>query len=165
MLLIHFTGLFTRVDNLIFDIGQKYYVSPAPDDIVIVAIDETSVAQLGRWPWSRQVHANLIQRLHQENTRAIGLDIVFSEPDQHNLVADIELAKAIQKAGNVVLPVLIETTRVNGQLLETLPLPTLVEHAADLGRVHAVLDEDGIARSICLRGWVRQCGNTFHKRY
>ncbi|HEY0561916.1 MAG TPA: CHASE2 domain-containing protein [Methylophilus sp.] len=150
MLLLHITGLFTRVDNLIFDIGQKYYVSPAPDDIVIVAIDEASVAQLGRWPWSRQVHANLIHRLQQEKTRAIGLDIVFSEPDQHNLAADVELAKAIQKAGNVVLPVLIESTRVNGQLLETLPLPTLAEHAADLGRVHVVLDEDGIARSIYL---------------
>jgi CHASE2 domain-containing sensor protein len=150
VVLIHVTGLFSRVDNLIFDIGQKYHVMPAPNDIVIVAIDESSLSQLGRWPWSRQIHADLIQRLKQENTLAIGLDIVFSEPDQLNPAADIALAESIQQAGNVVLPVLLETTRVNGQLIETLPLPDLAANAADLGRVHAVLDEDGIARSVYL---------------
>lgn len=150
VVLIHVTGLFSRVDNLIFDIGEKYHVTPAPDDIVIVAIDENSLSQLGRWPWSRQIHADLIQRLKQENTLAIGLDIIFSEPEQSNPSADVALAKSIQHAGNIVLPVLLETTRVNGQLVETLPLPDLAENAADLGRVHAVLDEDGIARSIHL---------------
>ncbi|MES2579383.1 MAG: CHASE2 domain-containing protein [Pseudomonadota bacterium] len=150
VVLIHVTGLFSRVDNLIFDIGQKYHVTPAPDDIVIVAIDENSLSELGRWPWSRQIHADLIQRLKQENTLAIGLDIVFSEPDQLNPSADIALAESIQQAGNIVLPVLLETTRVNGQLIETLPLPDLATNAADLGRVHAVLDEDGIARSVYL---------------
>jgi len=150
VVLIHVTGLFSRVDNLIFDIGQKLHTTPAPNDIVIVAIDENSLSRLGRWPWSRQIHADLIQRLKQENTLAIGLDIVFSEPDQLNPSSDIALAEAIRQAGNVVLPVLLETARVNGQLIETLPLPDLAENAADLGRVHAVLDEDGIARSVYL---------------
>lgn len=150
VVLIHLTGLFSRVDNLIFDVGQKYHVTKAPDDIVIVAIDENSLSQLGRWPWSRQMHADLIQRLRHEHTLAIGLDIIFSEPDQLNPTADIALVKSLQQAGNVVLPVLLETTRVNGQLIETLPLPDMAENAADLGRVHAVLDEDGIARSVYL---------------
>lgn len=150
VVLIHVTGLFSRVDNLIFDIGQKLHITPAPNDIVIVGIDESSLSRLGRWPWSRQIHADLIQRLKPENTLAIGLDIVFSEPDQLNPAADIALAEAIQQAGNIVLPVLLETTRVNGQLIETLPLSDLAENAADLGRVHAVLDEDGIARSVYL---------------
>jgi len=150
LVLIHISGLFSRVDNLIFDIGQKSHLTAAPSDIVIVAIDENSLSQLGRWPWSRQVHAALIQRLKSENTRAIGLDVIFSESDQLNPGADIALAESIKQAKNVVLPVLLETTRVNGQLIETLPLPVLAENAADLGRVHAVLDEDGIARSVYL---------------
>jgi len=150
VVLIHISGLFSRVDNLIFDIGQKGHLTAAPADIVIIAIDENSLSQLGRWPWTRQIHADLIQRLKQENTRAIGLDVVFSEPDQLNPAADIALAESIKQAKNVVLPVLLETTRVNGQLIETLPLPILAENAADLGRVHAVLDEDGIARSVYL---------------
>ncbi|MES2546550.1 MAG: CHASE2 domain-containing protein [Pseudomonadota bacterium] len=147
---LHTTHLLSRVDNVLFDIGQKLYQSPAPADIVIVAIDENSLSQLGRWPWSRQVHADLINRLKQENTLAIGLDVIFSEPEQTNKNADSALASAIGQAKNVVLPILLETTRVNGQLIETLPLPNLTAQAADLGRVHAVLDEDGIARSVYL---------------
>lgn len=45
---------------------------------------------------------------------------------------------------------LLESTRSNGQIIETLPLPILVDHAADIGRVHAVLDEDSIVRSVYL---------------
>ena len=44
----------------------------------------------------------------------------------------------------------IEKVRSNGQLIETLPLPALTAHAAALGRVHAELDADAIARSIYL---------------
>lgn len=150
VVLIHITGLFSRVDNLVFDIGQKSHSSLAPTDIVIIAIDENSLSQLGRWPWSRKIHADLIQRLVQEKPRAIGFDVIFSESDQSNPAADIALAASIKQAKNVVLPVVLETTRINGQLIETLPLPMLAENAADLGRVHAVLDEDGIARSVYL---------------
>lgn len=147
--IVHTTGVLSRVDNLIFDIGQKLQQSPAPDDVIIVAIDENSLSQLGRWPWSRATHAKLINRLQQENAAAIGLDIVFAEAD--TVEADQALAAAITQAKNVVLPVLLESTRVNGQIIETLPLPSLASAAADIGRVHAVLDEDGIARSIYLQ--------------
>lgn len=148
--LISITGIFSRVDNLIYDLGQKLMQSPPPQDVVIVAIDENSLSQLGRWPWPRKTHATLIDILKKENAKVIGLDIIFAEPSKDDQASDLLLSKAIAKAGNVVLPVLLEATRVNGQLIETLPLPMLGEHAADLGRVHAVLDEDGIARSIYL---------------
>ncbi len=147
-MLVHHSGLLSRVDNLIFDIGQKLQQSPAPDDVIIVAIDENSLSQLGRWPWPRTAHAKLINRLQQEHAAAIGLDIVFAEADAAD--ADQALAAAITQANNVVLPVLLESTRINGQIIETLPLPSLASAAADLGRVHAALDEDGIARSIYL---------------
>lgn len=150
MLFIFSTGLFSRVDNVLFDLGQKMHHQPAPDDIVIVGIDETSLSRLGRWPWPRTVHAQLIDRLKQEGAAVIGLDIIFAEPDLRDKNADYALSEAIRKAGNVVLPVLIESTRVNGQVIETLPLSIYADNAADLGRVHAVLDEDGIARSIYL---------------
>ena len=146
--LIYSTGLLSRVDNLIFDIGQKLQQSPAPDDVIIVAIDENSLSQLGRWPWPRTTHAKLINRLQQENAAAIGLDIVFAEAGAAE--ADQALAASIAQANNIILPVLLESTRVNGQVIESLPLPSLASAAADLGRVHAVLDEDGIARSIYL---------------
>lgn len=150
MALSHATGVFSRVDNLLFDLGQKMHHQAAPNDIIIVGIDETSLSRLGRWPWPRTVHAQLIDRLKQEGAAVIGLDIIFSEPDLQDKNADSVLSEAIRKANNVVLPVLIESTRVNGQVIEALPLPSYAENAADMGRVHAVLDEDGIARSIYL---------------
>ncbi len=148
-LLTYSTGLFSRVDNLLFDIGQKLHHQSAPSDVIIIGIDEVSLAQLGRWPWSRDTHVKLLNRLQPENAAAIGFDVIFSEPEK-NQQNDINLAAAIKQVGNVVLPVMLESTRLNGQVIETLPLPEYANNAADIGRVHAVLDDDGIARSIYL---------------
>ncbi|HAF01693.1 MAG TPA: histidine kinase [Methylophilaceae bacterium] len=149
-LVIQVTHLFDRVDNLVFDLGQKLITTPAPDDIVLVVIDQNSLSHLGRWPWSRNTHAALLNRLKQEHPAVIGLDIIFSEADQRDPMADSLLAQAIKDSGNVVLPVLMETTRTNGQIIETLPLPALMAHVADVGRVHTELDDDSIARSVYL---------------
>ena len=51
----------------------------ASTDIVIVAVDDASVAELGRWPWSRAVMAQLIDTLVAGNAAVIGFDIVQSE--------------------------------------------------------------------------------------
>jgi CHASE2 domain-containing sensor protein len=150
VLLTTYSGALNRVDTLLYDLGQRLHTRPPPADLVIVAIDEDSLSKLGRWPWSRRLHAALIDRLKADGARVIGLDLVFAEPDASDQPADALLAEALRRAGNVVLPVLLENSRANGQLLETLPLPHLLEHAAALGRVHAELDQDGIARSIFL---------------
>jgi CHASE2 domain-containing sensor protein len=150
VVLLDFTGLLTRVDNLIYDVGQKLHSQTPPSDVIVVAIDENSLSQIGRWPWPRNIHADLIRRLKADGASAIGMDVIFSEADNINKGTDADLAQAIIEAKNVVLPVLLESTRVNGQLIETLPLPSLAASAADLGRVHAILDEDGIVRSIYL---------------
>jgi adenylate cyclase len=49
--------------------------------VAYVAIDEKSVDELGRWPWRRSIIARLIDRLTDAEVAAIGLDIVFSEPE------------------------------------------------------------------------------------
>ncbi len=145
-----YSGVLNRLDYVLYDLGQKFSSRAAPHDVVIVAIDEDSLAKLGRWPWPRDLHAGLVTQLKKDGAKAIGLDLIFSEPDATNLSADAKLAAAIKKAGNVVLPVLIENVRANGQLIETLPLTEFAEGSADLGRVHVELDTDGIARGVYL---------------
>ena len=50
--------------------------------IVIVDIDEKSVDQVGRWPWSRDVIARLIDKLNDKYfVKSVGLDVIFPEPD------------------------------------------------------------------------------------
>jgi len=144
------TGALQRIDNVLYDTGQQHSPLTPPNDVVLVTIDEQSLATLGRWPWSRRSHAQLIERLHADGALVIGMDILFAEPQSDDPVADALLAEAVARAGNVVLPIVIEKVRNNGQLIETLPLPELTAHAAALGRVHAVLDADTIARSIYL---------------
>ena len=50
--------------------------------IYIAAIDAKSVDELGRWPWRRSVMADLITKLQELGASSIGLDIVFSEPEE-----------------------------------------------------------------------------------
>ncbi|MBI5178514.1 MAG: adenylate/guanylate cyclase domain-containing protein [Nitrospinae bacterium] len=67
-------------------------------DVVVVAIDQKSQEKLGRWPWTRSVMAELINRLSQFGPKAVGLDIVFSYPEQRpdRLLADQLLATTPQ---------------------------------------------------------------------
>ncbi len=150
-LLVSFSGILFRVDNLLYDLGQRLASKPPPSDVIIVAIDEESLSQLGRWPWSRRLHASLIDRLSDEGAKLIALDLIFAEPDTADQPADAELARAMASSRRVVLPVMLEQSRLNGQLLEVLPLPDLTNHAAALGRAHAEIEEDGIARGLYLR--------------
>lgn len=145
------SGALGRLDNLLYDLGERATVQAAPDDVVIVAIDQDSLIQLGRWPWSRRIHAALVERLRQDGARVIALDMIFSEPDASGQIGDAELADAIARAGNVVLPVMIEQSRLNGEMREIGPLTHLAESAAAIGRVHVEIEEDGIARGLYLR--------------
>jgi CHASE2 domain-containing sensor protein len=147
---IAYSGLLIRFDNLHYDLGRYLTFKPAPADIVIVAIDESSLEAIGRWPWSRIVHADLVNKLKQEQARVIGLDIIFSEPELSNPEADLVLASAIKQAGNVVLPLLFEEPYKGSPIKQSVPIEGFADHAAALGRVHVPLDADGIARSIYL---------------
>lgn len=70
-----------------------------PDDVVIVAIDEKSVNELGRWPWPRKKIARLVESL--KDADVVALDIVFSEKEGAD--GDKALSDAIRDAGNVVM--------------------------------------------------------------
>lgn len=59
-------------------------------EIVIVAIDEKSLSELGRWPWSRSTLAKLVDTLKEYGAKAVGFDIVFAEPDENSSLKAIE---------------------------------------------------------------------------
>lgn len=52
------------------------------DSVVIIDVDEASLAEVGQWPWSRPKVAELLNKLTQEKTALIGFDMVFAEPDK-----------------------------------------------------------------------------------
>ncbi|HKQ30626.1 MAG TPA: adenylate/guanylate cyclase domain-containing protein [Burkholderiales bacterium] len=74
--------------------------NPPKADISIAAVDEKSIAQLGRWPWSRETVARLVERLDQLGAHVIAFDVFFSEAEG---AADERLRQAIAKNGRTVL--------------------------------------------------------------
>ena len=144
-------GWLWRADQMLYDAGVSLGARTVPDDIVIVAIDEESLRRIGRWPWSRTIHATLVNKLASAEPRAIGLDIILSEPDSASPASDALLANEIRKCGRVVLPVLPRSL-VPGLLTEGRPTRLIGDSAAGLGHIEIQLDADGIARSIYLWG-------------
>lgn len=140
-----------RGDNLLYDAQLSFWTRTVSDDIIIIAIDDESLNELGRWPWPRSTHAQLINQLELESPRAIGLDIIFNESDINNPLSDVLLARAMRASGKVVLPVFMSQQSSNSYPIEALPLPEFTHYAAALGHVHIDISADGIARRIFLR--------------
>lgn len=132
-----------RADNLMYDALIRLQDGPADESVVIVAIDDRSLNALGRWPWPREVHAALIDRLAETGPRAVAYDVLFTEPE----AGDAALAAAVARAGRVRLPLLVDAPGQNGapwQVSE--PSPELVRAAAGLGHVNMIIDGDGVVR-------------------
>jgi adenylate cyclase len=156
-----------KLYDLRFKIRGK--ITPPPY-VVIIAIDDKSLEKLGRWPWSRDQLARLVDILSGKGAKVIAFDIFFAEPEKNDAV----FAKAIRKAGNVLLPLVFrfdkETPLVqesflyqsslsivkNVSALNTFPpykaigLSTcrkeLAEAARALGHINMIPDEDGTLR-------------------
>lgn len=67
----------------IFDLYQISKPRPSlQHPVVIVDIDEESLAEIGQWPWPRTEVARLVNRLRDAGVAATGFDVVFAEPDR-----------------------------------------------------------------------------------
>lgn len=143
-------GRLTTLDNLIYD--RLLGWPPVAQDarLLLVEIDDRSLAAIGRWPWPRSVHAELIERLRQAGAELVLLDVIFTETGQP--VADAQLAEAVCRAGNVLLPLLREGGARQGRAPgEILPFPALSDCARALGHINVEADADGVVRSVYLR--------------
>ena len=138
-----------RLDRVAYDAAMTAWQRPAPKGIVVVAIDQDSLDAIGRWTWSRALHAALIDRLAQAQPAAILLDLILAEPDAADPASDAALAAALARAGNVALPVYAQMQPGGGARLLA-PHPALAQAAAALGHIHLELDGDGVARRVYL---------------
>lgn len=138
-----------RADQAIYDSLLTMAERAPMDDIVIVGIDDDSLAQIGRWPWRRAVHATLIDRLTEAGVRGAMMDLILSEPEGGDGQGDTALERAIRQNGRIALAVALEST-VDHLLTEAAPTAALAAGAARLGHIDAELDPDGVARSVYL---------------
>lgn len=85
-------GVLDRLDNIIYDARLRATLPGTLDDrVVIVDIDEKSLAGVGRWPWPRHHLARLVDTLFEDQDIALlGFDTVFAEVDDSSGLRQLE---------------------------------------------------------------------------
>ncbi|MFK2890426.1 CHASE2 domain-containing protein [Dyella flagellata] len=150
LVLLIVSGVTVPWDNALYDLNARYWRYTPDDHVVIVAIDARSLDEIGRFPWPRSVHAQLIDRLSAYGVRGVGMDVTMSTPS-NNPDDDKQVAAAIQRNGKVVLPVFAESVSLGGQLQEALPVSSIGQNVAALGQVDVAKDNDEQVRGAYLK--------------
>lgn len=170
-------GPLNDLDWLVYDAlvrTEATTIASGPPPAAVVAIDEASLSRYGQWPWSRDLIAQLVDRLHRLGATAIAFDMLFAEPDREDPAADTRLAAVLAQSPGVLghgllfdavaappgchlRPVeLIERQRgdqpphayffeVRGAIC---PLPVLAQAAGATGFINARPDPDGRLRRL-----------------
>ncbi|HET7198872.1 MAG TPA: CHASE2 domain-containing protein, partial [Burkholderiales bacterium] len=162
---------------------QAARVAPDPD-VVIVNIDEKSLAAMqdsaGRFPWPREVYADLLVGLERQKPRAIVFDIMFVEPDKFRPQSDRAFVETASQYDNLYFPLVRLAARDDanglpaGQLaplvglirgpgadaatrISVVPPLALPPKLWRTGSINFLVDGDGVARRYYLRhrihGW------------
>ena len=92
--------IFTSLQNYSFDSFQRILPREvySEDPVVIIDIDDRSLAMIGQWPWSRDQLANLTNQAYA--SAALGFDIMFAESDRtnpQNLITSYSLNETLAK--------------------------------------------------------------------
>jgi adenylate cyclase len=126
----------------------------APSDIAVVEIDDRTFNDLPnlQWPYSRCLHARVIDAISAGKPKAIAIDIQFTEPALDDFASDgvtpcdNKLIEAVGRAGNVVLA----TTDVIGKGRSRIfgGDDVLKEYGARAGNATLPADSDGVIRHV-----------------
>ncbi|MDJ0789598.1 MAG: CHASE2 domain-containing protein [Myxococcota bacterium] len=146
------SGLLAPLDRLATDTLLRLSLLRPPTvpetlpDVAIVALDAQSLRAIPSWPWPREHHAALVDRLTDAGATAVAFDLDFSTPRPGE---DAVLADALRRSGQVHLAAFrqIEDLPGIGELeVVNRPAPELAEAAAGIGHVVVSTDADGAVR-------------------
>lgn len=119
----------------------------ASGDIVFLAIDKVSLEHVGRWPWPRRVHGQIINTLVESGASEIALDIDFDSAS--NPEDDEFLRQALERAGGaVVLAAFRQSESVEkpaNKVAYNLPIEQFLQNAWPAS-VNVIADRDGLVR-------------------
>jgi len=81
---------FSFLNHKSYDTTVRFFAKPlkADNPITIVDIDDRSLDELGRWPWSRNVLAELVENLYKGGALVVALGVLFSG-EEDNLVSEV----------------------------------------------------------------------------
>jgi diguanylate cyclase (GGDEF)-like protein/PAS domain S-box-containing protein len=156
--LVYLADWFSFIDNSLLDARARVWPRPVSGDLVVVAIDSTSLRALAQWPWPRRYHADVIRRLSDAGAAQIAYDIVLSSPSAPE--DDAILAGALAAAGptRVALPVFRQLRQTqDGRIVsfDTAPLARFLRHVSPAS-INVQPDADGLVRRV--RGMTEWAG-------
>jgi len=142
---LYLSGSLQFIDRQLTAARFQLVTSKPTGDVVVVEIDADSLQKIAVWPWPREVHARVIDRLREAGARLIAVDIDFSAESTKG--DDQLLADALARAGGkVILPVFEQADSKRG-VTSTKPLPMFAEHTR-IASVVMYPDSDGIVRRL-----------------
>lgn len=117
---------------------------PVTPGIGIITIDDKSIRELGRFPWSRMQYVHLLDRLSAAGVKTVLFDAFF--PETETATIDRAFAAAIKRAGNVVLAVTFDFDKQGNIAGSTRSLPPIERAAAGIGHINMLPEDDGVNR-------------------
>ncbi|MCC7410916.1 MAG: CHASE2 domain-containing protein [Gammaproteobacteria bacterium] len=74
------SDLLQTMERMGYDFGVNVAARDPGDQVAVVAIDDQSIKKFGRWPWSREIIAQMVDQLLAGGAKVVGLTILYSEP-------------------------------------------------------------------------------------
>ena len=131
---------FIRLEHSVYDILVRAAgTRPHSGQILIVDVDDRSLAALGQWPWSRQMIANLLTKIRTLEAAVVALDVMFPEPDRHDdgIVTPDEALAGVLRKGGVILGYGFTFDRVGQRALRP---HSCLKHPASVAVLHRGAD-------------------------
>jgi serine/threonine-protein kinase len=89
------SGFIPGLERWAYDLGVRMTSKSPSERIAVIAIDDQSIANIGRWPWPREVQATLVDKLAEAKAKVIGNTTFFFEPQKDPGLAYVEKMLAL----------------------------------------------------------------------
>lgn len=89
------SDLLQSLERKAYDVGVGLTTRVPSDKLAVIAIDKRSIDNIGRWPWSREVLADMIDHLSAAGVKVIAATVFYSEPQRDAGLAYIQQLKAL----------------------------------------------------------------------
>lgn len=139
-----YSGSISPLGNFLYDRTQALKTEPPSNKIIIVEIDDRSIADLGGWPINRETYSLFLKNLTDTKNKpaAIGFDLLFIDPTPSDLSFSQQLAKH-----NVIIPAEIRYDPQTGQASAINPPEKISAAVTQIAHINIHFDSDGVIRS------------------
>jgi eukaryotic-like serine/threonine-protein kinase len=117
------SDLLQSLERKAYDMGVQASSRTPSDRIAVIAIDDESIANIGRWPWPRDVHARMVDLLAAAKAKVIAYTVFFSEPQidpGYRYIAQLlDMARKVPPGtpgGDAVAPLVAQLTQAEASL-------------------------------------------------